>query len=232
MGTDHGRLALQLVLSEKCPFVYATDIKEEPLAKAKKLAARFNVQDKMICKLTNGLQGILPHEVDDAIIAGLGGETIAEIIADTPWLKDKAKRLILVPAGKPELLRDYLYKNGFSIEEEVAAEAKGRIYTAMRAMYTGTPQKFTAKNIYIGKLTEVKTDLARQYIKKVLSIITEERKGREKSLHQEDILPKGAAKKKARSALKREKDRTEAGQLSLEELLLLEKEIESVLKKW
>ena len=215
VGTDHGRLALQLVLSGKCPLVYATDINEAPLAKAQKLAVRFGIEDKMMCKLTNGLQGILANEIDDVIVAGMGAETIIEIMEDAKWLKEESKRLILVPAGKQEVLRSYLFRQGFYIKEELAVEAKGRVYAVMCVVYNGNIKEARVKDVYLGDIINQHTEPARLYIEKTLRIVKEERAGREQAI-----------------TIEREKQRIENGKFNLDELLALEKEIEEVLRVW
>ena len=36
-------------------------------------------------RLCDGLRGIAPHEADTVVIAGMGGETIIQILTDSPW---------------------------------------------------------------------------------------------------------------------------------------------------
>lgn len=203
MGTDHGRLALQLVLCGKCPSVYATDVREASLEKAKVLAKRFHIEDKMICTLTNGLQGLPADEIDDVVIAGMGGETIGEIISAAPWLQDDAKNLVLVPANGHDFLRDYLFENGFTIVKEVAVEAKGRVYTVIQSKYTGEKYTPTLKEMHIGSIIEEKTVAAKKYVEKVLRLVQKEMTGKEK-----------------------------AGRFALEQLKQLEQELTEVLTKW
>lgn len=203
MGTDHGRLALQLVLCGKCPFVYATDIREAPLAKAKVLANRFQIEDKMLCVLTNGLQGLPAGEIDDVVIAGMGGETIGEIISDAPWLRDDAKNLVLVPANGHDFLRSYLFANGFLITKEVAVEAKGRVYTVIQSKYSGEVHAPTLKELYIGSIIEEKTNAAKNYVEKVLRLVQKEVNGKAK-----------------------------AGRFELQQLKQLEQELMEVLTQW
>lgn len=169
VGTDHGRLALRLALSGKCERVYATDLREAPLEKARSLIARFGQEDKVICRLTNGLDGFSPEEVDDVIIAGMGGETIAAIVEGAPWLCCPEKRLILVPATGAAELRRFLAGAGFAVLQEEAAEAKGRFYTVISAAYTGERQVLSPLEEVMGALRP-EGPAARGYLQKALSM--------------------------------------------------------------
>ena len=61
-------------------------------------------------------------EVDEIIIAGLGGHTIKSILADDEAKSKSFKRLILQPRKHSGTLRHYLYTHGWDIESEKLAE--------------------------------------------------------------------------------------------------------------
>ncbi len=169
VGCDHGRLALHLVLSGKCEKVYATDLRPAPLEQAKRLARRFGVEDNIEFLLADGLAPFTGDEVDDIVIAGMGGETMADILEAAPWVRTGEKQLVLVPGRRDGELRAWLWENGFSIEEDLAVEAAGRHYAVLRAQFIGEQTRYTPLEALIGKKAQSEKGPARGgYLARVL----------------------------------------------------------------
>ena len=80
---------------------------------------------------------LAPGEADDIIIAGMGAETIIEILEAVPWVFDARYNLVLVPATKHSVLRRWLARRGFALAGETLCQAAGRWYAVMNARYTG-----------------------------------------------------------------------------------------------
>ena len=83
VGTDHAYLAAELINSGKCSKVIASDVKEGPLDAARNTVERYGIQDKVELVLSDGLENVDLSGVTDVVIAGMGGETIAEIIGNS-----------------------------------------------------------------------------------------------------------------------------------------------------
>ena len=99
-----------------------------PLQKAAFNIRRYNVGKQVDARLSDGLELIFPNEADDIVIAGMGGELIADIIEKAPWLKDVQKHLILQPMTSAPELRTYLTEHGFAVKQEQASSARRRPY--------------------------------------------------------------------------------------------------------
>lgn len=97
--------------------------------------------DKVQCRLGSGLSVLEPGEVDDIIIAGMGAETIIEILEAAPWVFDARYNLVLVPATKHSILRRWLARCGFALRAETLCQAAGRWYAVMNAQYTGATRE-------------------------------------------------------------------------------------------
>ncbi len=152
IGTDHAHLPVWLVGQGVCPGGIASDLRAGPAEAARRTVERAGLADSIAVRVGDGLSPVSPEEADDMVIAGMGGETIAAILAAAPWLKDAAYRLVLQPMTHPELLREYLLTNGFSIEGEwIAAEGKRR-YLILQAAYTGAPPVTDEAAYYTGAL--------------------------------------------------------------------------------
>lgn len=130
VGTDHAYLPAALLLEGKIPFAIAADLRQGPLARAKKTVRRAGLTGKAAFRLCDGLTGIRPDEAEAVVIAGMGGETIAAILAAAPWVREGDVPLILQPMSSLPELRGWLRKNGFQIVEERLAREGDALYTA------------------------------------------------------------------------------------------------------
>ncbi len=127
IGTDHGYVAIYLAQKGIAKKVIAADINEGPLNQAKKNLALFNVADKVETRLSNGFASIGHNEADCAIIAGMGGETICEILKN----EKNPQYFILQMQTAHKILREFCAENGFVIEKEAIAREGNKMYTAM-----------------------------------------------------------------------------------------------------
>ncbi|MBQ5545864.1 MAG: SAM-dependent methyltransferase [Clostridia bacterium] len=152
IGTDHAYLPIWLVQSGKVPRAYASDIHEEPIQSAKFNIKRYGLSDKIITFTADGLAKIPPDDVDDIIIAGMGGDAIAAILAQADWIRDEKYRLILQPMSHAERLREYLYRHGFTMIDEKPVCEANRIYTVIHATYSTNAKPFTEFDFYAGRL--------------------------------------------------------------------------------
>ncbi len=148
VGTDHGMIPVWLVQAGICEHVLATDIRPGPLAAAAELIARTGTGGHIDTMLTDGLQGVEPGLWDTVIIAGMGGETIAAILAGAPWTREA--RLILEPQSKRAHLRRFLCASGYRIGTERLTEDAGRIYPVLTAT-GGEPDTYTPAELCLGK---------------------------------------------------------------------------------
>lgn len=166
VGTDHAYLAIHLVESKKAVKVIATDLREGPLDNASSNIKKYNCEETIETRLSDGLEEVRSSEVDDIIIAGMGGELIAEIIGSATWLKDRGKHLILQPMTMAEHLRRFLFNEGFRILEEKAVTSANKVYTVMLVAFEGGDIRVSDLYPYIGELEKNLDDAAVQYVKK------------------------------------------------------------------
>ena len=114
IGTDHAVLPIHLVRCGLADSAIATDINKKPLMKAAENIDAVGLSDAIELRLGNGLACISPNEVDTIVIAGMGGELIADILAAAPWLRSGSYKLILQPMSRSERLREYLAAQHFT----------------------------------------------------------------------------------------------------------------------
>ena len=168
IGCDHGHLPIYLIKEGISPFCIASDIKQKPLESAKANIQKLNCQN-IDTRLGAGLSTIKEDEVDCITIAGMGGEVISSILEDAPFVKNGKYTLVLQPMTSADALRRYLCENGFSIEREVACLDGGKIYTVIKARFSGEFALMDEAFYRIGRL-DPKDDTAKKYIEKQLKI--------------------------------------------------------------
>lgn len=168
VGTDHAYLPVWLVLQGKIERAVVSDLREGPLNRARQTAAHYNVEEKLSFRLCNGLTGISPDEADTISIAGMGGETIAEILAAAPWTGQEGRRLILQPMTAQEQLRAWLWNHGFRIQQEVLTREGRTVYVTILAMM-GEEEPYTPAEAWAGRQHPgMEAPLRGQYLEKLI----------------------------------------------------------------
>lgn len=149
IGTDHAWLPIYLIDKGISPRAIAADINEGPLDRAR-INIPKGMQKKIELRLTDGLSGIEDAGVNDVLICGMGGELIARIIGDAPFLKNEGIRLVLQPMTKAPYLREFLLSEGFSIIDETLSR-DDRIYQTLCAEYVGSSENYSPLELLLGK---------------------------------------------------------------------------------
>lgn len=140
IGTDHGYIPIYLVQNAICSRAVASDINKGPVEKAKLNIGLENCSDKIECKLGGGLSVIKPYEVEAAIIAGMGGNLIRDIIKENIEVFRSLKFAVLQPVQNPEVLRKYIYDKGYIIIDEELCVEDNKFYEIIKVKY-GTEVK-------------------------------------------------------------------------------------------
>ena len=131
IGTDHGYLGIYLLQSGAARHVIACDLRKDPLENARRNAKLFGVDGAMELRLSDGLEKILPDEVDTVVMAGMGGDLIQKILSQCPWRKREGLQFILQPQSAGNVLRRWLCEDGFEIRREEPVQDGHFLYTVM-----------------------------------------------------------------------------------------------------
>jgi len=130
VGTDHAYLPVWLRLHGRVVSAIACDLREGPLSRARKTGQVYGA-DGIAYRLGDGLAPVKPSEADCIVIAGMGGENIASILARAPWTAEGNHTLLLQPMTRAEALRAFLAAGGYAIRREALVEDRGTIYPVM-----------------------------------------------------------------------------------------------------
>lgn len=165
IGTDHAYLPIHLIKKGICNKAIASDINKGPVEKARHNVKREGLSCEISCRLGGGLTTVKPFEAEGAIIAGMGGNLIRDIIEESKNVFESFKFLILQPVQNPEVLRQYIYEAGYDIIDEELCFDEGKYYEIIKIRYDNRPLE--VEDIYYEvskKLIDKKHPLIKQYI--------------------------------------------------------------------
>lgn len=115
VGTDHGHLIINLILENRIEHAYGLDIASGPLKHAAMNVKTYECETDVTLIKMDGLKEF-EYEADTFIIAGMGAETILDIISKYTFKPHHT--LIIQSNTKQPYLRKSLTERGFSIVDE------------------------------------------------------------------------------------------------------------------
>ncbi|MDD4081700.1 MAG: tRNA (adenine(22)-N(1))-methyltransferase TrmK [Eubacteriales bacterium] len=131
IGADHGKLTAWLLYHKRCERMIASDISAASRAKARALFHCLGLSERVTISDAEGLHA-LAQPAQAVIISGLGGGTIADMLAQDVDLNGAA--LILSPHTELPRLRDALSRRSYRLTKELVVKAEGRFYQVWQAV--------------------------------------------------------------------------------------------------
>ncbi len=128
VGTDHAYIPIYLCKKNRIESALAMDLRPGPLSRAEENIRRYHLEERIKTRLSDGLQALSPEEADVAVIAGMGGLLIADILEAADVTLDS---YILQPMTAVAELRQYLADNGYVIENERLAREEEKLYAVL-----------------------------------------------------------------------------------------------------
>jgi len=185
IGTDHAFLPIYLAQNGIAKKIYASDINEKPLENAKKYIKKYKLEQSVQLFLSNGLK-VIPNDYQTVVIAGMGGELIAEILNATEI--KTGVQLILQPMTFIEYTREFLYKNNFKIIDENLVMDENKLYTVLNAVKCDIFEEYSLTDTLISKkLLDKKSELKNKYIKKLINKHKQIYNGLKKSANNDEL---------------------------------------------
>ena len=174
IGCDHGLVSIYLVAENIAKKVFAMDIVEGPLAAAKANIEKFGYADKIETRLSNGFERLAPGESECAIIAGMGGRLIIDILKGGLKLFVPGYELVLSPQSDVPAVRIFLREQGFEIVDEEMIIDEEKYYNIIKAVkradgYNPSDDQLQEMYDFLGqKLIEKKSPVLKLYLDKEL----------------------------------------------------------------
>ena len=124
--SDHAYLAIYLKQNHLCKEVYASDINPNALNVAKKNIE--NAKVKITTYLSDGFYNIENEAIDTAVIAGVGTNTVLDILKGAP---KNIQKFIISSNNHLDILRRFLYKQKLYIQKEIAVYDRHKYYVVL-----------------------------------------------------------------------------------------------------
>ena len=170
IGCDHGYVPVYLCENGLIKSAVASDINEAPLSSCRRLVEESMLEDRISCVLSDGLEKLELDNIDDILIAGVGGILIYEILRNCR----SDKHLILNPMTHPEEARRVLYENGYEIENDIVVADSNQHYSVFDAYYTGEAKAYTAVDLWLGKINDFSDT---EYFTRLIKYLKNKEKG-------------------------------------------------------
>lgn len=160
IGCDHGLLDIYLTLNRKCTCT-ASDINENCLNQARENIKKFGLTNSIKVQLSDGLNDVEYDSSDYIVIAGMGTNTILEILEDTT-----ADNLIIQSNTDLIELREEL-SDYFYIEDEKIIKERGIYYVIMK--FKRGKNRYNDSDYIIGPIIKNKNnDIYKEYKEELL----------------------------------------------------------------
>lgn len=190
VGCDHALLDIYLFKNKKNISLIASDVRSGPLKQAKRNIDKYNCDIKV--KLGYGISTI-ESDVDTVVIAGMGGDTIVDILNNDSNLLVNVEKMVLSPQSEWMKVRKVISSLGFYISNEILVEDSDKYYLIIVAKkghkdYNDLELEYgplLLKNKSLEYLSYYKKVLAeeRKVLKKIPKEKIEEYKNKEKEIN-------------------------------------------------
>lgn len=134
IGCDHAYTSIYLASNSIASKVFAMDINQGPVDRAKENVKRYHLEDRIEVRKSDGLQMLQPEEVDTIIMAGMGGALMIEILQQRMEIVRGVSELILQPQSEHYKVREFLEAQEFIIFQENMLKEDGKYYVIIKSV--------------------------------------------------------------------------------------------------
>ena len=134
IGTDHGYIPIYLCLEDTIDRAIACDVNREPVRRAACNINRYGLGGRIETRLGDGLKPVKTGEAEGAVIAGMGGMLIIDILDECREKTGALGELVLQPQTDVDRVRKYIHSIGFKIDDEAVIFEDGIYYNVIRAV--------------------------------------------------------------------------------------------------
>jgi tRNA (adenine22-N1)-methyltransferase len=152
IGTDHAQLALYMLEKGMVPDMIISDLNEGPFLRAHHAAASSLFHDKIDVRKGNGLQVLEKGEAFNVILAGMGGDTIVDILTYDLEKSRSFSHYVLQPMSKPQRVRQFLAAQGWPLLQEKVVRENQRLFIILSTCPGECPYHLSPLEMDIGPL--------------------------------------------------------------------------------
>jgi tRNA (adenine22-N1)-methyltransferase len=157
IGTDHAYVPIFALAAGKIRKAVACDINPGPLETARKNIDAHGMSAAIETRLADGLTALRPGEADTAVLAGMGGMLIIDILFGAPAVTVSLKQLVVQPQHDVPAVRRYVHYVGFAIVNELVIYEDKNFYNVINC-HRGADVSYNERDYSLGKITAERRD--------------------------------------------------------------------------
>jgi tRNA (adenine22-N1)-methyltransferase len=182
IGSDHAGLPIWMLQEAKIDFAVAGEVKPGPLTAARLAVRTAGMEERIAVRLGDGLRVVSPGEVEVAVMAGMGWNTMKEILETSPSVVKTLQRLVFQPMTGVEKLRVWLMEHKWRLLAENLVSEEGRLYVMLAAEPSLRSEPYDPLLLEIGPLLwEQRHPLLPEYLQQLRGHYVRRRAEMEKS---------------------------------------------------
>lgn len=160
IGCDHAYLDIYLAKEKKCTCI-ASDINKKALENAKKNIQKYNLENIIETKLTDGLNDINVKKNDIIVISGMGTNTIKKILTN----KKLSNNIIISSNNEIIELRKFMCSINYYIKDEKYILDNGKKYIIIN--FKKGMKKYKRIDFILGPILKQNVEFLNDYNKKI-----------------------------------------------------------------
>jgi len=162
IGADHALLSIYLIEQQIVPRVIATELGDGPYQRLCKAITNSPYVNHIDVRQGDGLQPLLPGEVKSVVMAGMGGDTMVQVLS-YDWIKASSfDSFVFQPMIRPGALRGALARQGWILTDEKLVQQNHHFFNILVALPGGQPYHLSPLELDIGPILLHQTDPAAQ----------------------------------------------------------------------
>lgn len=143
IGCDHGFVSIYLIESKKASWCLAMDVNKGPLERAREHVIEKRLSTYIETRLSDGARaiqfitkedGTVKLEVEAALIAGMGGRLMIQILKDSLNKFISMEEFVLQPQSEIGKVRQFVREIGYHIAKEDMILEDGKFYPMMKVV--------------------------------------------------------------------------------------------------
>ena len=143
IGCDHGFVSIYLIESKKASWCLAMDVNKGPLERAREHVLEKRLSTYIETRLSDGAKEIRfvkdengkdRLEVQAALIAGMGGRLMIQIVKDSLLKFQSMEEFVLQPQSEIAKVRQFIREIGYHIAKEDMILEDGKFYPMMKVV--------------------------------------------------------------------------------------------------
>lgn len=165
IGCDHAYVSIYLKKKGIAENVIAMDVRKGPIDIARNNVQVYGLTDYIDVRMSDGFESLIPGEAQAAVIAGMGGLLMVDIIRRGGEHLNRDIELILQPQSDIDKVREYIYEIGYVIADEEMLIDEGKYYTVIRAVRgTASDRPNEVELLYGPMLLSKRSEVLKRYL--------------------------------------------------------------------